>query len=143
MIRVFTVQSSHRVIGVYRLLILDGHHSHATPEFDNFYTENKIITICMPSHTSYILQPLDVGCFGALKTAYGCLVTDMARRSIFHIDKADFLTMYTQARNTIFLESTIRNSFKATGIILYNPEYVLSQLISRPTLPSTSHSQDG
>src|ERR1700712_177572 len=29
--------------GVHRLLILDGHGSHFTPEFDNFCEENKII----------------------------------------------------------------------------------------------------
>jgi hypothetical protein len=41
--------------GVYLLLILDGHSSHATPEFDKYCTENKIITLCMPAHTSHLL----------------------------------------------------------------------------------------
>ncbi|KAF2834453.1 CENP-B protein [Patellaria atrata CBS 101060] len=41
--------------GVYRLLILDGHSSHATPKFDQYCMENKIITLCMPSYTSHRL----------------------------------------------------------------------------------------
>jgi hypothetical protein len=37
--------------GIYGLLILNGHGSHATPEFDQFCTTNKIITLYMPAHT--------------------------------------------------------------------------------------------
>ena len=48
----------------------------------------------MPSHSSYLLQPLDVGCFAPLKRAYGRLVSDLARVSYNHIDKLDFLTEY-------------------------------------------------
>ena len=59
------------------MLILDGHGSHATPEFDLFCSENNIITDCLPPHTSHILQPLDVACLGLLKTAYGHLVQDV------------------------------------------------------------------
>jgi hypothetical protein len=122
----FDTFTKHQTLGTHRLLIMDGHGSHATPEFDQYCTDHQIITICMPSHTSHLLQPLDVGCFGSLKTAYGRLITDLARRSIFHVDKADFLSMYHQARKQIFSETTIQNSFKATGLIPYNPERVLS-----------------
>jgi DDE superfamily endonuclease len=86
----FDKWTKSRTIGTHRLLILDGHGSHA-PEFDHFCSENNIITECLPPHTSHILQPLDVACFGPLKTAYGHLVQDLARKAIFHVDKADFL----------------------------------------------------
>jgi hypothetical protein len=33
---VFEKHTAHRTKGVYRLLILDGHSSHVTPEFDLF-----------------------------------------------------------------------------------------------------------
>lgn len=60
--------------GGYRLLVLDGHGSHLTPQFDKLCAENNIIPICMPPHSSHLLQPLDVGCFTVLKRAYGELV---------------------------------------------------------------------
>jgi hypothetical protein len=50
--------------------------------------------------------------------------------------------MYYQARTAIFSEQTIKSSFRATGLVPYNPEYVLSQLIATPTPPSSSHSND-
>ncbi|KAF2837713.1 DDE-domain-containing protein, partial [Patellaria atrata CBS 101060] len=79
--------------GVYRLLILDGHSSHATPEFDQYCTENKIITLCIPSHTSHRLQPLDVSCYSSLKVAYGHEVQKLAYYRVPYIDKEDFLAI--------------------------------------------------
>jgi hypothetical protein len=46
---------------MYRLLILDGHSSHLTPQFDEICSQNNIIPICMPAHSSHLLQPLDIG----------------------------------------------------------------------------------
>ena len=63
----------------YRLLILDGHGSHTTPKFNQYCIENKIISLCMPAHTSHLLQPLDVSCFSLLKTAYRYKVVELAR----------------------------------------------------------------
>jgi hypothetical protein len=57
--------------GAKRLLILYGHSSHQTAEFDDFCRQNAIICLCMPPHTSRLLQPLDVGVLGPLKRAYG------------------------------------------------------------------------
>jgi hypothetical protein len=141
----FNKWTKDRTIGTHRLLILDGHGSHATPEFDLFCSENSIITECLPPHTSHILQPLDIACFSPLKTAYGHLVQNLARQHIFHIDKADFLTMYQQARTDVHSDKNIQSGFRATGLIPWNPEYVLSQLSCTPSPsispPSTSHGQ--
>ncbi|KAK4098673.1 DDE-domain-containing protein, partial [Parathielavia hyrcaniae] len=57
---VFEPQTRNRTVGQYRLLILDGHGSHLTPAFDKFCTEHRILTECMPPHSSHYLQPLDV-----------------------------------------------------------------------------------
>jgi hypothetical protein len=68
-----------RTTGRYRLLILDGHGSHSTPEFDEFCSDNQIITLCMPAHSSHLLQPLDDACFSPLKAAYSKLVQQLAQ----------------------------------------------------------------
>ena len=52
--------------GGYRLLILDGHNSHCTYAFCTFAEKHNIIVVCLPSHTTHILQPCDVGVFGPL-----------------------------------------------------------------------------
>jgi hypothetical protein len=124
----FNQQTQSRTVGAYRLLILDGHSSHATPEFDQLCKDNKIVTLCMPPHTSHLLQPLDVGCFSPLKTAYGHEVAELARQAIFHIDKQDFLHIYPRMRPSVFSLQNIQSGFQATGLIPACPDRVLSNL---------------
>jgi hypothetical protein len=73
--------------------------------------ENKIIPVCMPPHSSHLLQPLNVGCFAVLKRHYGQLVEQQIRLGFNHIDKIDFLTAFPQARTMAYKAQTIRNSF--------------------------------
>ena len=75
-----------RTIGKYRLLLLDGHGSHFTPEFDEFCKKNSIVWLCYPPHSTDLLQPLDFGCFSVLKETYGRLVQEKAELGIYHID---------------------------------------------------------
>jgi hypothetical protein len=51
-------------------LILDNQSSHCTLEAYKYCTENGIVVVSIPSHTSHRLQPLDVTFFGPLKTAF-------------------------------------------------------------------------
>jgi hypothetical protein len=122
-------------------LILDGHGSHLTPQFDRICTENDIIPLCMPPHASHLLQPLDVGCFAVVNRAYGRFVSDLARQGYNHIDKLDFLHDHQHARLEAFQKpSTIQNSFVATGLVPIDAERVLSKLnisLRTPTPPSS------
>ena len=65
--KVFDPYTVSWTAGAYRLLILDGHESHATVGFDRFCMKKKIIPLYMPPHSSHFLQPLDVSCFAPLK----------------------------------------------------------------------------
>ena len=72
-------------VGRYRLLILDGHGSHTTPEFDSTCLENNIITLCMPPHSSHLCQPLDVSIFAPLKKSYYKYIEYRTRLGFSHI----------------------------------------------------------
>jgi hypothetical protein len=58
------------MVGLRRLLILDGHENHHSVEFEALCKENNIFTLSMPPQSSHLLQPLDIGCFSPLKRAY-------------------------------------------------------------------------
>ena len=128
--------------GIYCLLILDSHGSHATPEFNQFCTINKIITLCMPAHTSHFLQPLDVSCYSPLKHTYGYKMQDFAHQRIYHIDKMDFLSIYLKVRPSVFSSQNIKSRFLATGLLPYNPQHILS-LLSVLTTPSPLSTSNG
>jgi hypothetical protein len=142
--KLFIPSTSSRTKGKYRLLILDGHGSHLTAEFDQICEKNNIIAICMPPHSSHLLQPLDIGCFAVLKRSYARLVESKTRARINHIDKLDFLEAYPSARIEAFKSETIKNSFATAGLMPYNPDRVLSKLdicLRTPTPPSSRGSE--
>ena len=95
----------------------------------------------MPSHSSHLLQPLDVRCFAVLKRAYGRFVSDLARTGYNHIDKFDFLDDYQRARLEAFQQpAIIQNSFAASDLVPVDTERVLSKLnisLRTPTPPSS------
>ena len=141
---VFEKHTAHRTRGVYRLLVLDGHGSHMTPEFDLFCIEHSIITLCMPPHSSHLLQPCDVSFFAVLKRRYGQQIQGYMRRGTHHIDKQDFLQAYLIARTEAASIANIQSGFAATGLVPHDPERVLSKLYTQlktPTPPSSSHAQ--
>ncbi len=103
----FNRHTEERTVGAYRLLIIDGHESHQSQDFKDFCEDHKIITLCMPAHSSHILQPLDVGCFSPLKRIYGHLILALARSRIYHIDKTTFLPAFRDAYNASITEDNI------------------------------------
>ncbi|KAJ6257444.1 Acetamidase [Drechslerella dactyloides] len=121
----FTAQ---RCYSDYRLLVLDGHESHHSAAFELYCQEHKIVTICMPPHSSHILQPLDIGCFGPLKQAYSKEVESLIRAHINHISKLEFLSGFHKAFTAAITPKNIRSSFAGAGIVPYNPDRVLSKL---------------
>ena len=66
----FDAYTKERTVGSHRLLVIDGHESHDSLDFQQYCKDNKIITVCMPPYSSHLLQPLNVGCFSPLKKAY-------------------------------------------------------------------------
>ncbi|KAL2019063.1 hypothetical protein VTK56DRAFT_10094 [Thermocarpiscus australiensis] len=128
MIKHFDYYMVPRAKGIYRLLILDGHKSHHSTEFELCCQESKIITLCMPPHSSHLLQPLDVGCFGPLKQAYGRQIEDLMRMHINHVSKLEFLCGFREAFSASLTEKNIRGGFAGAGLVPYDLERVLSKL---------------
>lgn len=140
-IRHFDFHTASRTKGKYRLLILDGHESHHSEEFETYCREHNIITLCMPPHSSHLLQPLDVGSFGPLKKAYSRQIEQLMRMNITHISKLEFLCAFRGAFFASLTEKNIQGGFAGAGLVPYNPDRVISKLdvrIRTPTPPASS-----
>lgn len=82
----------------YRLLILDGHASHISTAAIWFCIASKIIPLCLPLHTTHLLQPLDVGIFAPLVNAYKARVREQSKYIVsYSINKIDFLEILSAA----------------------------------------------
>jgi hypothetical protein len=139
-IRHFEEFTSSRKLGVYRLLVLDGHESHHSNEFEEYCKEHNIITLCMPPHSSHILQPLDVGCFGPLKKSYGQQIEHLMRQQCTHITKEDFIPAFRTAFQGSLTESNIEGCFRGAGLVPFDPEKVISALDLKLRTPTPQNS---
>lgn len=111
------------------LLIMDGHASHCNSvEVLEFADENDIILLCLPSHTTHYLQPLDRAVFKSVKhyfyTACAKWLTNHPNRKLTRIQFGELLS------ETWGKAATPENAiagFRATGIYPFNayaiPDY--------------------
>ncbi|KAF1982819.1 CENP-B protein [Aulographum hederae CBS 113979] len=101
----------------WRLLICDGHGSHTTVEFMKIAKDNRVFIIYLPSHTSHVLQPLDLGVFGPLKQKYSQQLQKLAAFTDgTDIKKNMFLDLYKKARIEGITSSNIKISFRTTDV---------------------------
>ena len=70
-VRSFILETSFlHARGKKMLLIFDGYGSHWTYRVLRLFKDNGIVIVSLPSHTSHVLQPLDVGVFRPWKNAF-------------------------------------------------------------------------
>jgi hypothetical protein len=107
----FIKHTDGKVVGAHRLLILDGHESYHSLEFQELCKENNIYTLCMLPHSSHLLQPLDVGCFLPLKRVYSHEIEALIYYRINHITKLEFLPAFKAAFTQLFTSANICSAF--------------------------------
>ena len=104
-----------RRYGNPRLLIIDGHQSHISVKFVKFCWDHGIIPLCLPPHSTHYLQPLDVGLFGPLSTAYSKLLDKRNKVGLCFVDKIEFLAMLRMARSESFSTANIMAAWAEAG----------------------------
>jgi len=103
-------------------------------DFIQYCCDHSIIALCLPPHSTHLLQPLDVGVFGPLAKAYKKLVHEHSRYGAVNISKVDFLHYYHKARSTAITTRNVLSAWRAAGLIPYDPSVITSNL-PRPTTP--------
>ena len=98
----------------YKLLIVDGHESHISLYAAQLAIANKLDIVLMPSHTSHLVQPLDVGVFGPLKMLSSAAMT---KHSVLHlILPHDVPMIINDAYHRSFTRENIMSAFQKTGL---------------------------
>jgi len=90
----------------------------------------------MPPYSSHLLQPLDVSVYSVLKKSYGRQIENLMRAGNNHIDKPDFLTAYITARKESITTNNTIKGFLATGLVPYDPDYILAKLNTQLRTPT-------
>ena len=127
----FDVSTRPRRRGTHRLLILDGHVSHVSLEFIEYCEAHEIISLCLPAHTTHLLQPLDVGIFSSVGQLYREQVIQHSPFGVVRVTVFDFLRYYQAARRNMI--NNIAGAWRGAGLHPFNPELLLADL--RPKTP--------
>lgn len=58
------------------VLFVDGHHSHLSMALIQYAKQEGVHIFCFPPHLTHILQPLDVGVYGPVKTTWKVILKE-------------------------------------------------------------------
>ncbi len=131
--------------GKYRLLLLDNHEYYLSLKFREYCEAEGIIPFALPPYITHFLQPLNVSCFQPNKHYHREAVNEVIRMGNRDYNWMDFFTDIERIRRQTFKESTIKSSFKKTGIWPFNLEIVLQKLkdFKPPHYTPPLQNQDG
>ena len=102
------------------MLVLDSYKSYINAEFEDYYKENNIITICLLSYSSYLIQPLDVGCYSVLKKIYSVEIEHFIKAQIMYISKPEFFLAFRAVFYQTFTKENVLRGFRRARLIPYN-----------------------
>ena len=120
------------------VLLVDGHSSHIDIEVSKFCLENQILLYCLPAHSSNLLQPLDVGFFRSLKSAWGKECNRYRAKSFgSNVTKEVFSEVFRDAWLSTVRTSLFVNAFQESGVCSLNP-HVIDESKLAPSMPYSS-----
>ncbi|PWW73467.1 hypothetical protein C7212DRAFT_149699, partial [Tuber magnatum] len=79
-----------------------------------------ILPLCLPAHTSHILQPLDIFVFSLISTYY----TQEVNKLRVPVNKDQFPNLLAHTHIKAFTVSNIKTGFQVIGIYPFNPSII-------------------
>lgn len=112
-----------------RLLLFDGHESHVSVGFLDLCHANNIELLCMPAHSTHLLQPLDVGLFGPLQQRYAINVSEILFSMDYQVSlsKTQFYQAFRKAHDQTFTKQNILSAWRKSGYFPFNPNFIIRQ----------------
>ena len=113
------------------LLIMDGHGSHVSIDLIELARSNGVDLLCLPSHTTHILQPLDVGVFKSFKTHFSKACSRYIAANPGRVITADKIaSLIAEAWPHSFTAVNTMSGFRKCGVFPFNPSAVTDRQIA-------------
>ena len=95
----------------------DGHHSHMSIRLVELARSNNVHLVCLPPHTTHLLQPLDVGVFGPMKAAWRTILKQhQLQGCAATVTKQEFHILLAKLWDQSFLPQHLKSGFRRTGL---------------------------
>jgi len=137
-LRKFDEQTREKADGRTRVLFLDGHASHDSLELVDNAHKKDIKILAYPSHTTHILQGLDVVCFAQLKQKHAQKIREFKENNNLALTHKCFLSTFGPAFIEAFSPEMVRAAFSATGIYPFSRDVVSSEKMGPSEALSTN-----
>lgn len=106
------------------LMIFDGNKSPVNLEVVEVARKEAVILLCLPSHCSHILQPLEAGLFALLRQRFAALIGDgCATDAHFAVSKKEFSGVFKETYQAVKEEEgvkTVKEGFRKCGLYPMN-----------------------
>ena len=113
------------------LLIEDGHASHISIDVIELARKNEVYLLCLPSHTTHILQPLDIAVFKSVKSHYS---SECRKYLLNHpgqvITTHNIASLIGKVWPLAFTPVNIMTGFKKAGAFPLNPGVVADHQVA-------------
>ena len=107
------------------VLFVDGHSTHITDEVHEICKSNNIIYYILPSHSSHIIQPLDLCYYKNLKSRWREQIRAFKlKHKEMNIKKSQFILVFRDAWEAAYSSRLMKSSFRASGLYPYNPQAI-------------------
>jgi hypothetical protein len=103
-----------------QFLFLDGHRIHYSLAFVRYAHQKDILIVSYASHSTHLLQPLDLVLFCPLQKAYSKAAADYTRTSCCGVTKKDFWRFYYFAMKEAYTAENIESAWRTSGIFPLN-----------------------
>ena len=137
--KMFMPAVKHMITSGPVVLLFDGHFSHISLKLVTISRENRVHLMLLPSNTTHVLQPLDVGVYGPVKQAWKAILGKykMSTRAA-NISKEDMPMLVGQLWDASFKPKHLKGGFKETGLFPLNKQAIPSWKVA-PSLPLQPH----
>lgn len=120
-------------------MIQDGCSSHISLALIDLAKQNDIDLLCLPSHTTHVLQPLDIGVFSSLKHHFGIALNAVLKGCDARVPTSeDIPGILAEAWPKSMTPVNLMSGFRRTGIFSLNPSYIHDKVCA----PSLATHQD-
>ena len=111
-----------------KLLLMDNHGSHITPEFILLARKNHVIPFSFPAHLTHCMQPCDVGIFQAMKHWHSKAIQCALETLDFDYTIGSFFRDLPKIRTQTLKKMTIKHAFEQAGMWPIDRQKVLEKM---------------
>ena len=102
------------------LLMFDGHYSHLSIKSVRLAIEHNICLLCLPSHSTHLLQPLDIYTLQYVQQQWKELPWERNKTTSTKLNKRDFIQLFSKLYNYALIPAHCLAAFAKTGIFPFD-----------------------